>query len=151
MDGFQSMDPHEGRQSVSQTRSPLISIGLIVMGMLTIPVLLYSTSPDGPVKEGDVVFSTGKHRAYFAQPREFEQRGYQDFCVLEKRDQLVTLTPPSARPDGTFLAKRVGGNPKDKPYCPLQAVLVLKSHQVSLKAEVLGEIHDALVHLFPGD
>ena len=131
-----------------QTGSPLLPIGFLVLGMLTIPVWLYSTSPEGPVKEGDVVFSTGRHHAYFMEPGGFRQLGYQNFCILEPRDQMVVLQQPAHRADGTLAAKIIGEGNRGFPFCPAQAEVILKSHQASLKVDILGGFKDTLAHIF---
>ena len=142
------MGSSDEQNSPSQNRSPLLPIGLIVLGMLTIPVWLYSTSPEGPVKEGDVVFSTGRHHAYFREPTRFHQLGYQNFCILEPRDQLVVLQRPAHRADGTLLAKVIGEGKTEFPFCPPQAEVILKAHQTSLKVDIWGGFKDTLAHLF---
>ena len=52
----------------SESRSPLISIGLVVLAVLLVPMLLYSGGPEGPAKIGDVVFATERHRVRFVNP-----------------------------------------------------------------------------------
>jgi len=142
------MNPSDDQNTRGPNRSPLVPIGFIVMGMLTIPIWLYSTSPDGPVKEGDVVFSTGRHHAYFLEPDRYLQLGYQNFCILEQRDQLVVLQRPAHRADGLLAAKIIGEANKEVPFCPPQAAVTLKPHQVSLKVDVWGGFKDTLTHLF---
>ncbi len=142
------MDSSKDRTHRTQNASPLLPIGFIVLGMLTIPVWLYSTSPEGPVKEGDVVFSTGRHHAYFSEPTRFQQLGYQNFCILEPRDQLVVLQRPAHRADGTLAAKIIGEGKTEFPFCPPQAEVILKAHQASLKVDIWGGFKDTLTHLF---
>lgn len=134
---------------MKQNPNPLLPVGFIVLGMLTIPIWLYSTSPTGPVKEGDVVFSTGRHRAYFMEPDRFQALGYRNFCVLEPRDQLIVLQPPAHRADGTLTAKTIGGAMEEFPLCPPQATVILKPHQASLKVDVWGGIKDTLANVLP--
>lgn len=133
----------------TQNRNPLLPIGFIVLGMLTIPIWLYSTSPEGPVKEGDVVFSTGRHHAYFMEPGRFQQLGYRNFCILEPRDQLVVLQRPAHRADGTLAAKTIGETKKEFPFCPAQTEVILKPHQASPKPDIWGGFKDTFAGLFP--
>ena len=142
------MDPSDEQNTRAHRRNPLVPIGFIVMGVLTIPIWLNSTSPEGPVKEGDVVFSTGRHHAYFMEPARFQRLGYQKFCILERRDQLVVLQRPAYRSDGTLAARIIGGKKPEVPYCPPQAEVFLKRHQASLKVDVWGGFQDTLAHLF---
>jgi len=142
------MDSSDEQNRRAQNQNPLLPIGFIVLGMLTIPVWLYSTSPEGPVKEGDVVFSTGRHHAYFIEPSRFQPLGYQNFCILEPRDQLVVLQRPAHRADGTLAAKFIGETKTEFPFCPPQAEVLLKPHQASLKVDIWGGFKDNLAHLF---
>ena len=143
------MDPSDERNPRTQNRNPLFPIGFIVLGMLTIPVWLYSTSPEGPVKAGDIVFSTGRHHAYFMDPSRFQQLGYRNFCILEPRDQLIVLQQPAHRADGALAAKTLGEIKRGFPFCPPQAEVLLKPHQASLKVDIWAAFKDTLTHLFP--
>ncbi len=142
------MDYSDEQNHRPQKGNPLLPIGFIMLGMLTIPVWLYSTSPEGPVKEGDVVFSTGRHHAYFIEPGRFQQLGYQNFCMLEPRDQLLVLQYPAHRVDGTLVVKTLGETKRGFPFCPPQAEVILKPHQASLKVDIWGGFKDTLAHLF---
>ena len=143
------MNSSDNSTDKSKDRNPLFPIGFIVLGMLTIPIWLYSTSPEGPVKEGDVVFSTGRHYVYFIEPSRFQQFGYKTFCILQPRGQLIVLQPSSHRADGTLTAKVLGETKNDFPFCPSQAEVILKSHQASLKIDIWGGFKDTLTGLFP--
>ena len=118
------------------------------MAMLTIPMWLYSISPDGPMKEGDVVFSTGRHHAYFVEPEHYYGLGYQQFCILVARERLLVLQPPAHRKDGTFVASVIGERNDEFPDCPPQATVILKSHQASLNVDVWGGLKETLRNLF---
>jgi len=76
-------------ETSDSSRTPLISIGLVILIVLMVPMLLYSVSPEGPLKVGDVVFATDRHRVKFVDPNPPQTQGYQDFCILESRVQLV--------------------------------------------------------------
>nr|MBI3613501.1 hypothetical protein [Nitrospirota bacterium] len=99
------MDSNADTTGPSQGRTPLGAIGVIVALVLLIPmVLFYSIAPDEPFKESVTIFSDGRQRAYLADPGRYEGAGYQDYCVLEPRDQLTIVQPPQ-RPDGSLLAR----------------------------------------------
>ena len=49
------------------SRTPLIPIGLAIITVLMVPVFLYSVGPEGPLKVGDVVFATDRHRVKFCR------------------------------------------------------------------------------------
>ena len=71
------------------SRTPLIPIGLAIITVLMVPVFLYSVGPEGPLKVGDVVFATDRHQVKFVEPNIPQTQGYQEFCILESRVQLV--------------------------------------------------------------
>ncbi|RMH32769.1 MAG: hypothetical protein D6690_12765 [Nitrospirae bacterium] len=129
-------------------RSPLLPIGIIVLSMLALPALLSSTVPDGPVKDGDVVFSTDQHRVYFVHPERFEALGYADFCLLQPREQLLIMRTLAAREPTMFIARTIRQPSPAFPFCPSQADLMVKSHQITLKATVWGGLSDLLAHVF---
>ncbi len=144
------MDWPSHKNEESQTGRPLVSIGLIVLAMLIVPVLLYTTTPEGPVKEGDVVFSTGKHRAYFVDSKRYEHLGYEPYCILEPREQLLVVQKLAGRQDGAVLAQPVGRTKIEVPFCPPRAEVILKPHQASLKVDLWGEIRETLARLVAG-
>jgi len=112
---------------------PLGSIGLIVSIVLLIPTLLfYSIAPDEPFKAGVMIFADGRQRVYLADPGRYESAGYQDYCVLEPRDQLTIVQPPQ-RPDGSLLARVERNAPADIPFCPSHADVFVRPHQVVQK------------------
>lgn len=131
----------------SQGRPPLGAIGVVVLLVLLIPtVLYYSIAPDEPLKEGVTIFSDGRQRAYLADPGRYESAGYQDYCVLEPRDQLVIVQPPQ-RPDGSLLARVERSGPTDVPFCPPQATVFVRPQQVVQKENPWQEIKARLARL----
>ncbi len=94
-------------ETSDSSRTPLISIGLVILIVLMVPMLLYSVSPEGPLKVGDVVFATDRHRVKFVDPNPPQTQGYQDFCILESRVQLVVqkLDPMSG---SSMVAQPIG-------------------------------------------
>ena len=72
-------------ETSGSSRTPFIPIGLTIVMVLMVPVFLYSVGPDGPLKVGDVVFATNRHRVKFVDPKIPKAQGFQDFCILESR------------------------------------------------------------------
>lgn len=129
-------------------RNPLIPIGLAILTVLVIPPLIYSIGPQGPIKKDNVVFSTGQHRAYFAQMNQFQILGYQGFCVLEAREQLLIVESAEAREDRTYLAEKMGARKTGFPGCPSHARVLLHEHQITLKPDMWGAIKDKWSWIF---
>lgn len=142
------MDSTTGKSEASRLRHPLIAIGAVILVMLTIPGFLYSLAPEGPVKEGDAAFSTGKHRVYLVDPVRYRQFGYVGYCILEPRDQVVIIQISSEHSDGSLLARPVGRTTIEAPYCPPHAEIHVLPHQVSLTTSLWGEIKASLGHWF---
>ena len=132
-------------------RSPMVPIGFTVLGILILPIVLYSTGPEGPIKEGDVVFSTGRHRVHFVEPYRYQELGYQSFCVLEPRDQLLVTARPASRSDGSLIARPLGHATSEFPFCPQKAELVLHPQQATLQADTWGGFKDALANIISAD
>ncbi len=91
------------------SRTPLIPIGLTIVMVLMVPVFLYSVGPEGPLKVGDVVFATDRHRVKFIDPKIPQTQGYQDFCILESRVQLVVqkIEKASKGREGRMVERRI--------------------------------------------
>ena len=133
----------------SDSRAPLVSIGLVVLAVLVVPIMLYSGGPEGPAKLGDVVFATDRHRVRFVNPESLASQGYQDFCVLESRTQLV-VQKTGIPPDGSFMAEVIGTNQEQVPYCPSRVPVLLKPHHVTLKVDLWGGVWTTLARIFSG-
>ncbi len=142
------MDSGSDDSGNQSTRNPLIPVGLTVLGILILPMFLYSNAPNGPIKEGDVVFSTGRHRVHFDQPSRSTAQEPQHFCILEPRAQLLVTQRPAARTDGSLLAHPLGTTKSEFPLCPSNANLILHPHQVTLQVDTWGGIKDTLTSLF---
>lgn len=132
-------------------RNPLIPIGFAILAVLVIPPFIYSVGPKGPIKKDNVVFSTGQHRAYFADKTQFQLLGYQGFCILQARDQLLVLESAEAREDGTYLAQKIGTRKRAFPDCPSQSNVLLYEHQITLKPDMWGGIQDTLTRFFSSE
>jgi len=128
--------------------SPLVPIGLTVLGVLILPMFLYSNGPEGPIKEGDVVFSTGRHRVHFVGPAHVQALGYKSFCVLEPQDQLLVTERPASRMDGSLIASPLGQTTSEFPFCPPSEDLILHAHQATLQADTWGGLKDTLANVF---
>ena len=132
-------------------RNPLIPIGLAILTVLVIPPFIYSVGPEGPIKKDNVVFSTGEHRAHFSEKTQFQILGYDGFCVLEARDQLLVLESADAREDGSYLAEKMGARKTGFPGCPSKSKLLLHDHQITLKPDMWGGVEDTLAQLFSSE
>lgn len=143
------MEHGSDEDQVAPKHSPLVPLGLIVLGVMLVPVLIYSMTPEGPVKEGDVVFSTGRHRVSFAEPHGFEEIGYEGYCVVEPREQLVIVRTPRGEARRTLVARAVGRSKIEVPFCPPRAEFLVQPHEVSLRIDLWEELRDTLAHLLP--
>jgi hypothetical protein len=132
-------------------RNPLIPIGLAILTVLIIPPLIYSIGPQGPIKKDNVVFSTGQHRAHFADKAQFEILGYRGYCILEAREQLLVMESAEAREEGTYLLQKMGARKKDFPGCPSHAQVLLHEHQITLKPDMWGGVEDMLASFFSSE
>lgn len=131
---------------MDSTRDPLIPIGLIVLALMLVPILLYSMVPEGPVKEGDLVFSTGRHRVPFIDASPYRQLGYQGLCVIGPREQLMVLRRLPADPEGRLVARPITTVRRGVPFCPPKAEVLLKPHQANLKIDIWGGIEDSVAN-----
>lgn len=142
------MAPAPKQEGAPRSRHPLLLLVLVGCLVLLIPAFLYSLAPDGPFKEGDSVYSTGRHIVYFVHPGRYEEAGYTAYCVLEPRAPLLVLGRNPARPADSLVARAQSQTVRiERPFCPSQADVVVKPHQVTSKINLLGEIKDALARL----
>jgi hypothetical protein len=131
------------------SKTPLISIGAAIVVVLLVPVLLYSVGPEGPMKVGDVVFSTDRHRVKFVDPTLPQTQRYHDFCILESRVQLVVQNIDTM-PDRSMVAEPIGVRMGEVPYCPPRTPVFLHPNQATLKANLWGGLRDAISNLVSG-
>ncbi len=127
-------------------RNPLIPVGLTVLAILAIPLGIYSFGPEGPIKKNHVVFSTGQHRAHFAEGSQYDD--YRGYCILQARDQLLVLESAEDRGDGSYLARMLGTRKQEFPACPPQSHVILYEHQITLRPDTWGGLQDALGRFF---
>ena len=66
-------------------------------------------------------------------------------------DQLLVIDSASTRPDGTFVVLPIGTTLREFPSCPTSARIILHMHQLSLKADMWGELKETLSRLFYSD
>ncbi len=132
-------------QQTDRSWPPLWSIGLAATIILIVPLILYSIAPEGPIREGDTVFASGRYRVMLADPVPYRQAGYDSSCVIERRDPLVVVY---SQPDGTIRARVQGKTKLEFPFCPPQAEIILAPQQVFQKPEILSDLKDSLVELF---
>ncbi len=128
------------------SRTPLISIGLTVMVVLLIPIVIYSVGPEGPLKIGDVVFATDRHRVKFVDSTISLAQGYRDFCILESRVQLV-VQKINLKTEDVIVAEPISTEKAEFPYCPPRTAVFLHPYQATLKAAFWGGIRDTLSRL----
>lgn len=131
------------------SRTPLIPIGLAMIVVLMVPVFLYSIGPEGPLKVGDVVFATDRHRVKFADSNIPQTQGYQEFCILESRVQLV-VQKIDAMSGSSMVAEPIGVERIEVPYCPPRTSILLQPYQVTLKADIWGGLRDTLSNVVSG-
>ena len=108
-----------------------------------VPVILYSVGPEGPLEVGDVVFATDRHRVKFVDSKIPQTQGYQDFCILESRVQLV-MQKIDPMPGSLMVAEPIGAERIEVPYCPPRTSVLLYPYQVTLKADLWGGLRDTL-------
>ncbi len=136
-------------ETSDSSRTPLIPIGLAMVAVLMVPIVLYSVGPEGPLKAGDVVFSTDRHRVNFLDPTISLARGFQDFCILESRVQLV-VEKIDVMPGIPIVAQPIGVEKVEVPYCPPRTSIIVHPYQATLKADVWGGVRDALSNVVSG-
>jgi hypothetical protein len=133
-------------ETSNSSRTPLIPIGLAMIMVLIVPVFLYSVGPEGPLNVGDVVFATDRHRVKFLDRKIPQTQGFQNFCILESRVQLV-VQKIDTMSGGSMVAEPIGVEKIDVPYCPPRTSVLLEPYQVTLKADIWGGLRDTLSNL----
>jgi hypothetical protein len=131
----------------SPSHTPLWSIGTAVALTLAVPLVLYLISPEGPIREGDTVFSTGRHTVVLAHPTEYERAGYEATCILELHDSLIVVHRPADHLDVPFRAQVQAKTALQFPFCPPQAEVFVKPSQVAQKPNVLADLKARLARV----
>jgi hypothetical protein len=126
---------------------PLWSIGLAAAVIVLAPVVLYSIAPDGPIREGDTVFSNGAHKVPLFQPDRYQQAGYESTCLLDPQDPLIVTHPPSEGPDDAIIVQVQGKSTIEWPFCPPQAELLVKRYHIAQQPNLLRDLADRVRRL----
>ena len=138
-----------GKQSTRQgAEPPLWYIAAAASVILLTPMLLFTLAPDGPIRDGDTVFSTGAHKVPLFKPEQHRQAGYDLTCLLDPKDPMIVLHAPA---DGSneedIIAQVQGKNTIEWPFCPPQAELLVKPHHVTQQPSLIKDLRDGLARL----
>jgi hypothetical protein len=134
-------------ESSASSRAPLISIGLAILAVLMVPVFLYSMGPEGPIKVGDVVFATDRHRVRMIDAGIDGEQKHSATCFPEPGVQLV-VEKIGIPAEGLMIAKPIAIETSESPSCSTGKPVVVHAHQVTLKADLWGGLRDTLSHFF---
>ncbi|HVG01248.1 MAG TPA: hypothetical protein VM842_00075 [Nitrospira sp.] len=140
------MEPEHSRREGAEP--PLWSIALAAAVIILIPMMLYSIAPDGPIREGDTVFSNGSHKVPLFQPDRYRQIGYESTCLLDPKDPLIVTHSPAERPDDEIIAQVQGKNTIEWPFCPPQAELLLNRRHIIQRPNILQDLVDGFRRIF---
>lgn len=113
-------------------------------------MVMYSLAPAGPIREGDTVFSNGSHKVYLADLARYQDKGYEDTCLLDPKDPLIVTRGPDDEANGTMIAQVQGKSRIEWPFCPPQAEILIKPHQFLQKPNLLQDITDSITRVFRG-
>ncbi len=127
---------------------PLWSIALAAAAIVLTPMVLYTIAPDGPIREGDTVFSNGSHKVPLFQADRYRHVGYQSTCLLDPKDPLIVTHSPTEGPDDEIIAQVQGKSTIEWPFCPPQAELLLNRRHVTQRPNILQDVTDGLRRLF---
>ena len=128
---------------------PLWSIAAAAGVIILTPMLLYSLAPEGPIREGDTVFSSGAHKVSLFEPDRYRQAGYEATCMLDPKDPLIVTHSHSEDESGEVIIAQVQGKSTiEWPFCPPQAELLVKRHHITQQPSILQDIRDGLLRLF---
>jgi hypothetical protein len=131
----------------NRSEPPLWSIGIVMAIILLAPLVLYSLAPTGPLREGDTAFANGQQRVQLTTPTTEPRLQPGDTCLLDPNSPLIVVHAPDGQPEGSIIAL-VQGNPATEwPFCPVHAEVLLKTHQLFQKPELLAEIQTMLAGL----
>ena len=128
---------------------PLWSIAAAAAVILLTPILLFSLAPDGPIRDGDTVFSTGAHKVPLFKPDQHRQAGYDSTCLLDPKDPMIVIHAPiEGLGEEEIIALVQGKNTIEWPFCPPQAELLIKPHQVTQQPGLIKDLRDGMMKLF---
>lgn len=126
---------------------PLWSIAAAAAVIILTPMVLFSLAPEGPIREGDTVFSTGAHKVSLYHPERHRQAGYDSTCLLDPKDPMIVLQTPPEGSDEDLLAQVQGKSAIEWPFCPPQAELLIKRYQVTQQPSLLQDFRDGMFRL----
>lgn len=129
------------------TEPPLWSIAAAAAVIILTPMVLFSLAPEGPIREGDTVFSTGAHKVALYRPEQHRQAGYDSTCLLDPKDPMIVLHASAEESDEDLLAQVQGKSAIEWPFCPPQAELLIKRYQVTQQPSVLQDLRDGMFRL----
>lgn len=136
------------QEGSARSRRALLLLVLAGGLVLLVPAFLYTIAPEGPLRDGDVVYATGRHIVYFVRPDRYREAGYATSCVLEPRDPLLIVRRLPDRPGESAVARVQGERARlERPFCPPQAEVVVRPHQVTAKVQVWAEVRDVVAGL----
>ena len=110
-------------------------------------MMLYSLAPDGPIREGDTVFSTGAHKVPLFRPDQHRQAGYESTCLLDPKDPLIVIQAPAEGPDEAIVTQVQGKSMIEWPFCPPQAELLVKRHHITQQPSLLQDLREGMLKL----
>jgi hypothetical protein len=119
-----------------QKRRVLGILGSLVIVILTVPAIIYSIAPAGPIREGDVIYANGRHEVWLHSPQAYRDAGYGATCFLERRDALLVVQKPSDRSDGLLLSTLQGRSRAEPPFCPPHSHVLVRTHQIVQKGSM---------------
>jgi hypothetical protein len=140
-------DPSLEDESSTSSSTPRISIGLAILAVLMVPVFLYSVGPEGPIKVGNVVFATDRHRVRMIDAGIDGEQKHSATCFLEPRVQLV-VQKIGIPQEGLMIANPIAIEKGGQGSCSPGKPVVVRAHQVTLKADLWGGLRDTLSHFF---
>jgi hypothetical protein len=90
------------------------------------------------------------HKVPLFQPDRYRTLGFELTCILDPKDPLIVTHSPAEGPDDEIIAQVQGKNTIEWPFCPPQAELLVKRHQVSQQPNMLQDLPDRLRRFFKG-
>ena len=137
------------KQSARQgAEPPLWSVAAAAAVIILTPMVLFSVAPDGPIREGDTVFSNGAHKVSLFRPDQHRQAGYDSTCLLDPKDPMIVSHAPAEGSDEGIIAQMQGKSTIEWPFCPPQAELLIKPYQVTQQPSLLQDLRDGILRLF---
>jgi hypothetical protein len=122
------------------------TLALIVMSILTIPAVLYSIVPAGPIREGDVIYANGRHEVKLHRFEAYRDVGHGPTCFVEQRYALRVLQQPSDRSDGLVLSRLEERTKAEPPFCRYGSELLVRPHQIVQKMSLWDDLKAVLSH-----